>query len=814
MNNKYINNKDNNLSGSFPSKTPKDIKKKSGILMAVLPLAACGGGSSGGGGITTTAPPAPAGNVSPTGLVTITGTVTEDQVLTASNTLADGDGLGTISYQWQRGGTDISGANASTYTITQSDVGKAITVVATYTDGGGTAESKVSSATGAVSDIPIINLSTLDGTNGFRLDGVAAGDNSSYQVSSAGDINGDGYDDLIIGAHYADNNGSNSGSSYVVFGTGNAFASKVNLSTLDGTNGFRLDGVAAEDFSGTTVSSAGDINGDGYDELIIGAYGADPNGDFSGSSYVVFGSGNAFASTVNLSTLNGTTGFRLDGEAVLDESGYSVSSAGDVNGDGYDDLIIGANHADPNGSASGSSYVVFGKASAFASTVNLSTLDGTNGFRLDGEAASDISGYPVSSAGDINGDGYDDLIIGSPYADINGSYSGSSYVVFGSGSDFAATVNLSTLDGTTGFRLDGEAAGDTSGKSVSSAGDINGDGYDDLIIGAFGADINGTDSGLSYVVFGSGNAFAPTVNLSTLDGTNGFRLDGVAASDVSGFSVSSAGDINGDGYDDLIIGALDADINGSNSGSSYVVYGGAKWGASAQAGTVGDDTVTGTAIADSLIGGEGNDILSGLADNDILKGGSGTDSLDGGAGADDFYGGGNLDTFILEAGDSVLSFGGTGDAGTVTGYDTIHDFDTGNGTFNSETIDTVGTASVVANSAGTDGTDSTLTISGATIKSHAITDGVITFDDADVFAGLLDINTNSEIAAALDYLQNQDLGNAGATVTLDVGSDAFLFTQGDDAGTDNLDVLVRLEGAQVDSLITTNGTGEFDLYIL
>ena len=743
INNKYINNKDNNLSGSFPSKTPKDIKKKSGILMALLPLAACGGGSSGGGGITTTAPPAPAGNVSPTGLVTITGTVTEDQVLTASNTLADGDGLGTISYQWQRGGTDISGANASTYTITQSDVGKAITVSATYTDGGGTAESKVSSATGAVSDIPIINLSTLDGTNGFRLDGVAAGDNSSYQVSSAGDINGDGYDDLIIGAHYADNNGSNSGSSYVVFGTGNAFASTVNLSTLDGTNGFRLDGVAAEDFSGTTVSSAGDINGDGYDELIIGAYGADPNGDFSGSSYVVFGSGNAFASTVNLSTLNGTTGFRLDGEAVLDESGYSVSSAGDVNGDGYDDLIIGANHADPNGSASGSSYVVFGKASAFASTVNLSTLDGTNGFRLDGEAASDISGYPVSSAGDINGDGYDDLIIGAAYADINGSSSGS-----------------------------------------------------------------------SYVVFGSGNAFAPTVNLSTLDGTNGFRLDGVAASDVSGFSVSSAGDINGDGYDDLIIGALDADINGSNSGSSYVVYGGAKWGASAQAGTVGDDTVTGTAIADSLIGGEGNDILSGLADNDILKGGSGTDSLDGGAGADDFYGGGNLDTFILEAGDSVLSFGGTGDAGTVTGYDTIHDFDTGNGTFNSETIDTVGTASVVANSAGTDGTDSTLTISGATIKSHAITDGVITFDDADVFAGLLDINTNSEIAAALDYLQNQDLGNAGATVTLDVGSDAFLFTQGDDAGTDNLDVLVRLEGAQVDSLITTNGTGEFDLYIL
>ena len=97
---------------------------------------------------------------------------------------------------------------------------------------------------------------------------------------------------------------------------------------------------------------------------------------------------------------------------------------------------------------------------------------------------------------------------------------------------------------------------DQSGISVSSAGDVNGDGYDDLIIGANGADINGSSSGSSYVVFGSGNAFAATVNLSTLDGTNGFRLDGEAASDYSGCSVSSAGDINGDGYDDLIIGAI------------------------------------------------------------------------------------------------------------------------------------------------------------------------------------------------------------------------------------------------------------------
>jgi hypothetical protein len=567
----------------------------------------------------------------------------------------------------------------------------------------------------------------------------------------------------------------------------------VNLSTLDGTDGFRLDGEAAGDQSGYSVSSAGDINGDGYDDLIIGALGADSNGDESGSSYVVFGGAANMGATVNLSTLDGTNGFRLDGELAGDLSGYSVSSAGDVNGDGYDDLIIGAWGADPNGSYSGSSYVVFGGAADMGATVNLSALDGTNGFRLDGEADTDYSGVSVSSAGDINGDGYDDLIIASYAADPNGTNSGSSYVVFGTGANMGATVNLSTLDGTNGFRLDGELAGDLSGFSVSSAGDINGDGYDDLIIGAIGAD---SSTGSSYVVFGTGNAFAPTVNLSTLDGTNGFRLDGELAGDLSGFSVSSAGDINGDGYDDLIIASAYADPNGDASGSSYVVYGGAKWGASAQVATVGDDTVTGTAGAETLIGGEGNDTLSGLAGDDILKGGAGTDSLDGGLGADDLYGGGNLDTFILEAGDSVLSFGGTGDAGTVTGYDTIHDFETGNGTSNSETINTVGTATVVADTAGTDGTDSTLTIGAATIKSHAITNGVISFDDADTFAGMLEISTNSEVAAALDYIQNQDLGDAGATVGFDVGSDAFVFTQGNDAGDDAQDVVVRLEGTQ------------------
>jgi hypothetical protein len=330
---------------------------------------------------------------------------------------------------------------------------------------------------------------------------------SGFAVSAAGDINGDGVDDLIIGAFLADPNGLDSaGSSYVVYGRSGGFAAAINLATLDGSSGFRLDGVAADDRSGFAVSAAGDINGDGIDDLIIGAPTAGPNGvSNAGSSYVVYGRSAGFAAAINLATLDGSSGFRLDGVAAVDRSGYAVSAAGDLNGDGIDDLIIGAFGAGPNGLVSGSSYVVFGRSGGFASSINLSTLDGSIGFRLDGVAADDRSGFDVSAAGDINGDGIDDLIIGARNADPNGvANAGSSYVVFGRSGSFASAINLATLDGSTGFRLDGVAAIDYSGVAVSAAGDINGDGIDDLTIGAYRADPNGRiEAGSSYVVFGA-----------------------------------------------------------------------------------------------------------------------------------------------------------------------------------------------------------------------------------------------------------------------------------------------------------------------
>ena len=420
-----------------------------------------------------------------------------------------------------------------------------------------------------------IELSALDGTNGFVLNGEAASDLSGFSVSAAGDINGDGIDDLIIGAYGADPNGNSlAGRSYVVFGSGTV-TNPFDLSSLNGSNGFVINGEAELDFSGYSVSAAGDINGDGIDDLIIGANGADPNGSFSGRSYVVFGSGTGFTSPVELSSLDGSNGVVLNGEAAGDNAGFSVSAAGDVNGDGIGDLIIGADSADPNGSNSGRSYVVFGSGTGLTSPFELSSLNGSNGVVLNGEAAGDSAGISVSAAGDINGDGIGDLIIGAFRAETDGIASGRAYVVFGSDTGLASPVELSSLNGSNGVVFIGEADGDYAGRSVSAAGDINGDGIDDLIIGAHGADSGAEDSGRSYVVFGSNSAFAATIDLSLLNGSNGFVLDGEAIGDEAGRSVSAAGDINGDGIDDLIIDANRADPNGSFSGRSYVVFGSA-----------------------------------------------------------------------------------------------------------------------------------------------------------------------------------------------------------------------------------------------
>ncbi|MFO0870000.1 MAG: dockerin type I domain-containing protein [Pirellulales bacterium] len=479
---------------------------------------------------------------------------------------------------------------------------------------------------------PLLDLNTLDGTSGFKILGALAGDRAGY-VSSAGDVNGDGFGDLLIGAPGFDVPGApDAGSAYVIFGSPLGPGPTLDLAAINGINGFRLDGVGGDDLTGLTLSGAGDFNGDGLADLLIGARAADPGNPSrpdAGSVYLTYGRQSGFGSVIDLGSLSSSQGFRAEGLGPVDLLGQSVHWAGDVNGDGLGDIIIGAQMGTPGtGTARGAAFVVFGDRNPIPSPLLLDQLNGINGFRVNGVNQDDLLGFSVSGAGDFNSDGFADILIGVPSADPGVTprlNAGSAYLIFGSSSPFASVFDLLTLGGANGFRIDGIREGDALGIAVGAAGDVNGDGFDDVLLGAYHASV-GTppraEAGETYVLFGTASSASGVLELSSLNGQNGFRLEGVAPQDQSGWWVAGIGDLNGDGFDDLAIGAPN-----NGPGSTYVFFGRDFTGAVTQEGTSTFDTLTGSVLADVFNGKQSLDTLVGAGGADVLLGGEGHDVL-------------------------------------------------------------------------------------------------------------------------------------------------------------------------------------------
>mmetsp|Transcript_22171 Transcript_22171/g.53947 ORF Transcript_22171/g.53947 Transcript_22171/m.53947 type:complete len:706 (-) Transcript_22171:453-2570(-) len=453
---------------------------------------------------------------------------------------------------------------------------------------------------------------TLDGTNGFVVHGKNVNDRLGLAVA-VGDINGDGYMDLALGAHLGDGSETNvvksSGEVWVLLGKASGWSAVIDLATvtLDGSNGFVIHGMDRWDTLGFSVLIA-DVNGDDTGDLILGAKGGDGATDSianAGEVHVVFGHKNGWDPTVHLEdfVFTGKNGFSVYGRDLQDRAGFSVG-LGDLNGDNKADLVLGALRADGADNTSpdaGEVYILFGSGH-WPAVINLQTyvLDGYNGLVIYGKDPFDRMGRSVAT-GDINGDGNTDLLLSSHRGDGEGNdenFQGEAYVLFGR-AGWPPVIDLKTkvFSGNDGFTIYGRDGGDRTGFAVS-IGDINGDGFGEIVIGSKGGDgssdngqgggnsaTGGSHNNIAYgevdVIYGhahhEGWAASYDLGENNLDGNSGFVVFGKDAGDRLGRS-TAVGDLNGDGIDDLILGAFKGDgaiVNNSmsNAGEAHIIYG-------------------------------------------------------------------------------------------------------------------------------------------------------------------------------------------------------------------------------------------------
>ncbi|MBO9616707.1 MAG: FG-GAP repeat protein [Dyadobacter sp.] len=348
-------------------------------------------------------------------------------------------------------------------------------------------------------------------------------------IACAGDVNGDGYSDILIGAQYYDNGQFNEGAVFVYYG----FKYGVGYNPVSTLESNQIDG-----WFGTAVASAGDVNGDGYSDILVGCYTFD-NGQKDEGHVFVYHGGPKGIGTEDAAVLSGT----VPGAGM----GYSVASAGDVNSDGFDDVIVGAPEYDYNGTSGGIAVVYYGSPT---------DIDPNNKLILSKKLADSWFGSSVSGAGDVNGDGYADVLIGAPKYDNGQSDEGVAFLYYGSSSGINAGSSI---------LLDNNLANAYFGASVSGAGDVNRDGYADIVIGAPNYGAGETLEGAIFVYYGSlSGPTNPAIIESNLQNTS------------LGEDVSSAGDVNGDGYGDIVAGAINYTSGQQAEGAAFIFHGSAQ----------------------------------------------------------------------------------------------------------------------------------------------------------------------------------------------------------------------------------------------
>lgn len=408
------------------------------------------------------------------------------------------------------------------------------------------------------------DLASLNGSNGVRIDVAGAGLGSprfGAALAGAGDVNGDGLADFLIGTELG---GSAAGRVFLILGR-NTWPAQFDVGGLTGSLGGQLIGESVNDGFGRVLAGGGDVNNDGFDDLLLGA----PQQGTGGRAYVVYGR-STWPASIAMNAL-GSGGAQFTPPAGGDRLGAAVALGPDLNNDGRDDLILGATGSDaPGASDVGRAYVLFGRPNTAPWTgsvsVDAETAGGTSGFRVRGAAAGDELGGVLAILGDVNDDGIPDFALGAPAADPSGANSGAVYVLYGRGSGFSAEINVATMTDADGFRLAGQAAGDGAGSHLSG-GDSDGDGILDLCIGAPGWDAGAaSNAGRVYLVRGSADPRPLDLGLSNVGGSLAGEIFAGSTAGYGAGACALAGKFFHPGRAALVLGAL-----ASGNGDVHVV---------------------------------------------------------------------------------------------------------------------------------------------------------------------------------------------------------------------------------------------------